>query len=200
MQRDEPSAPPEQGPDGTSGPDEHGAKKHHLRLPHPHLPHLRPLPLWLRIALLFIGWLVVLVGIAAWFFPASRESSLSSSVPPSSPSPANASTGRSEPSSNAGPRYTNAWTDSARKSTGSYRGRAEDCGGVVPAGGRGEGGSDRRARGVHCRGLARASVPRSRDRRRAPWDLLMLPRQGRDHPPLVHPCSPPLDRKPASAR
>lgn len=64
MNRDRPEALSQQGSEGEKEP-----KKHRLHLPHPHLPHLRPLPLWLRIALLFVGWLVILVGVAGLVLP-----------------------------------------------------------------------------------------------------------------------------------
>ena len=64
MERDEPETQPAPGPDADYEPDEDQPEKHRL-----HLPQLRPLPLWLRIGLLFIGWLIILVGIAGLVLP-----------------------------------------------------------------------------------------------------------------------------------
>lgn len=69
MERDEPEALPGPGPDHGENVAERHPEAPRRHLPHPHLPHLRPLPLWLRIALLFVGWLIVLVGVAGLVLP-----------------------------------------------------------------------------------------------------------------------------------
>ena len=63
----EPEEPETQSAPGSSAgcePEERRPEKHRH-----HLPQLRPLPLWLRIGLLFIGWLIILVGIAGLVLP-----------------------------------------------------------------------------------------------------------------------------------